>query len=167
MGIIKNGKIYSSPGGSGASDPTLAGRVTTLENNEYKVAYFTEINGSTGTITKPTGSTILLDQFPGGVDAYVSAISSGQPTGENPVTSGGVLVDVSSFDADGDFTLTGTPSSYPVALIYILKIPAISWSNLTTGNILEYSEVNKLVYDNMPEEIQLAIVNTFRNQYNY
>lgn len=148
MGIIKNSKIVSPPGGGGTIDPTIETRLSTLEDNESKVAYFVEINASSGTITKPTGSTILLNQFPGGVDAYVSTISSGQPTGENPVTSAGVLVDVTSFDASGNFTLSGTPSAYPVALIYIIKIPAASWSNLTVDNILEEEDLNPEFLDN-------------------
>lgn len=111
--------------------------VTELQNNEYKITYFAEINAATGTITKPTGSTILLDQFAGGVDAYVSTITNGQPTGDFPTTAGGVLVDVTSFDTSGNFVLSGTPSAYPCALIYIIKISAADYQNLTTSNILE------------------------------
>lgn len=113
-------------------------RLTTLENNEFKVAYFASVSSNSGAITIPTGATILLDQFPGGIDAYVSTIDTGQPTGKNPVTAGGAIVDVSTFDASGNYTLTGTPNSYPVAIIYILKIDAKDWFNLTTANILEY-----------------------------
>lgn len=139
---IKNPRrVYSQQGGGGV-DPALEARVEYLEQNEYKVTYFTEINGTTGTITKPTGSTILLDQFFGGIDAYVSTISNNQPTGDFPQTAGGVEVDVSSFDASGNFTLTGTPSSYPVALIYKLKIAAVNWQNLVTANILDMEDVN-------------------------
>ncbi len=111
--------------------------VTELQNNEYKITYFAEISAASGTITKPTGSTILLDQFAGGVDAYVSTITNGQPTGDFPETAGGVLVDVTSFDTSGNFVLSGTPSAYPCALIYILKISAADYQNLTTANILE------------------------------
>jgi nitrogen fixation protein len=116
--------------------------VTTLQNNEYKITYFAEISTATGTITKPTGSTIMLDQFAGGVDAYVSKIANGQPTGNFPTTAGGVAVDVSSFDAMGNFTLSGAPSSYPVALIYILKIKAKDYSNLDITKILDLEGVS-------------------------
>lgn len=138
QGVIKNPRrIYSPPG----SDPSLATRVTILENNEYKITYFTEISSSTGTITIPTGATILLDQFQSGADAYVSTIQNSQPTGNFPQTAGGVTVDVSSFDALGNYTLSGTPSSYPVALIYILKIKAIDYNNLTIVNILDLEDI--------------------------
>lgn len=116
--------------------------VTTLQNNEYKITYFAEINAATGTITKPTGSTILLDQFAGGADAYVSTIANGKPTGNFPTTAGGIVVDVSSFDANGNFTLSGTPSAYPCALIYILKIRAADYQNLTLDNIIEIEGIN-------------------------
>jgi hypothetical protein len=140
MPYISRKKILASNSG-GVSSATDA-RITTLEDNEYKITYFASISSSTGTITIPTGATILLDQFFGGVDAYVCTIQNGQPTGLFPQTSGGVTVDVSSFDALGNYTLSGTPSSYPVALIYILKIKAKDYSNLTISNVLDLEDVN-------------------------
>lgn len=136
---IKYKRIFNT-GTVGGMTPSEEARLTTLENNEIKVAYFAPINTDTGTITIPTGATILLDQFPGGVDAFVSTLSSGQPTGNNPITAGSVVVDVSSFDALGNYTLTGTPNSFPVALIYVLKIDFKDWSNLVTTNILEWEQ---------------------------
>lgn len=113
----------------------------TLKGNEYKVTYFTEITAATGTINIPQGATILLDQFSGGVDAYVSTLDTGQPTGDFPTTGGGALVDVQSFDASGNYTLTGTPSNYPVAFIYVLKISAIDYSVLNLDNILSVKPI--------------------------
>ena len=140
---IKNPRrVYSQPGGSGGSDPGLEARVQYLEQNVYKVTYFASVSSATGTITIPTGATILLDQLFGGVDAYVSTIQNGQPTGILPQTVGGVSVDVTSFDASGNFTLSGTPSSYPVAIIYILKIAAVDWQNLVTANILDMEDMD-------------------------
>lgn len=134
---IKNPRrIVVLPGGGG-TDPALEARVEYLEDNTYKITYFAEINGTTGTITKPTNSTILTDQFFGGVDAYVSTIQNGQPTGIFPQTAGGVAVDVTSFNTAGDFVLNGTPSAYPVALIYKLSIAAINWQNLDQDYVLD------------------------------
>lgn len=139
---IKNPRrIVVLPGGGG-TDPALEARVEYLEDNTYKITYFAEINGTTGTITKPTNSTILTDQFFGGVDAYVSTIQNGQPTGIFPQTAGGVAVDVTSFNAAGDFVLNGTPSAYPVALIYKLSIAAVDYQNLVIGNILDLEDIN-------------------------
>ena len=135
-------KIFSQMGGGGSIDPTIETRLTYLEENEYKISYFTEISATSGTITTPTGATILLDQFFGGIDAYVSTIQNGQPTGIFPTTGGGSQVDVNTFDALGNYTLTGTPSAYPVALIYVLKIQAKDYQNLDINNILDLEEIN-------------------------
>jgi hypothetical protein len=135
---IKYKRVFASPGG----DPSLPARVTALENNEYEVTYFEQISSDTGTVTPPTGATILLDQFEGGVDAYVSTLDTGDPTGENPVTAGGVVVDVASFNSGGTYSLTGIPSSYPVALIYVFKIKAIDWSNVNPDNIVDYDQTD-------------------------
>jgi hypothetical protein len=148
--LLKNKtRIFETSGGSGGgTDPADKARITVLENNEYKVAYFAEISASSGTITTPTNSTILLDQFQSGLDALVSTEVSGQPTQDSPVTAGGTVVSVTSFDASGNYTLSGTPSSYPVCLIYILKIKAVDWSNLTISNIIEFEKTNNSFLDN-------------------
>lgn len=126
-----------------AGNAGLEARVVVLEDNEYKITYFTEINTATGTIIIPTGATILLDQLFSGIDAYVSTIQNGQPTGDFPKTGGGVTVDVSSFDALGNYTLTGTPSSFPVALIYVLKIKAVDYSILDITKILDLESMDQ------------------------
>jgi len=118
----------------------------TTANNEYKIAYYQEISDTTGTVTVPEGGTILLNQLAGGADALVSTID-GVPTGSFPQTAGGVMVDVTSFDVDGNWVLSGTPSAYPVALIYWLKISAADYSNLNINNIIE--ENIPLLVDNI------------------
>jgi hypothetical protein len=156
------------------SDAGLTSRVSTLENNEYKITYFESVSAATGTITKPAQSTILLDQFFSGIDAYVSTIVNGQPTGILPQTSGGTPVDVSSFDAVGNYTLTGTPSAFPVAIIYVLKIKSIYYSNLNINNILDLEDfnagggggisgltTNELVYGNSATSIASLPVATY------
>jgi hypothetical protein len=118
----------------------------TTANNEYKIAYYQEISDTTGTVTVPEGGTILLNQLAGGADALVSTID-GVPTGSLPQTAGGVMVDVTSFDVDGNWVLSGTPSAYPVALIYWLKISAADYPNLNINNIIE--ENIPLLVDNI------------------
>lgn len=138
--ILKNTrKIFTGVGGPGA-DPSLNPRITNLENNEYKILYFQTISTATGTITKPTGSTILLDQFYSGGDAIVETLSNGQPTGQSPLTVGGSVVSVSSFDTLGNYTLSGTPSSFDVALVYIFKIKAIDYVNINVNNIMSMEQ---------------------------
>lgn len=118
-------------------------RVTSLENNEYKIVYYEEINSTTGTITIPTGATILLDEFSGGIDAFVSEIENGEPNGIFPKDANNIPIDVVSFDAGGNYNLSGTPSNYPVALIYTIKIKAIDLVNLNIDYIIEEDEVNE------------------------
>lgn len=137
-GVKNNRRLFSISGG----DPSLPARIIVLENNEYKILYFASISTATGTITIPTGATVLLDQFYSGGDAIVETLVNGQPSEQSPVTAGGAVVSVSSFDASGNFTLSGTPSSFDVSLIYILKIKAIDYSNLTIDNIMAMDEVS-------------------------
>jgi len=127
-------KIFT--GGSGSIDPTIAARVTVLEDNEYKIIYYEEISSNSGTVTIPTGATIILDQFSEGADAFTTTIVNGYPSSTFPETSAGVPVDVSSFDALGNYTLSGVPSAYPVALIYLLKIKAKDYYNLDVDFII-------------------------------
>lgn len=137
--VIKYKRIFSLPGGTDVSG--LTADVNTLKANIYEIVYFESVSAATGTITKPVGSTIQLDQFEGGIDAYVSTIINGQPTGIFPKTAGGVEVDVTSFDALGNYTLSGTPSAYPVAIIYIITIPALYLANALTANRLDLQTI--------------------------
>lgn len=136
--VIRHRRIVSS------KDPdvlSLLSDIDKLKNNEIKITYFEPIVSSTGTITLPGQATILLDQFEGGVDAYVSTISNGKPTGEFPIDGSGNQVDVSYFDALGNYTLTSIPTVFPVALIYIFKIKLIDYQNVDLNYIIEEDEI--------------------------
>ena len=145
-------KIFSQAG----ADPALNNRVTNLENNEYKILYFQTISSTTGTITKPTGATILLDQFYSGGDALVETLSNGQPTGQSPLTIGGAVVSVTSFDSSGNYVLSGTPSAYPVALVYIFKIKAIDLPNLNMTNIMQMDSNGYVPYVGAITDVNLG-----------
>lgn len=99
-------------------------------------------SGTSGTIAIPGYAEIIEDDFGGTVDAVISAMSSGKPTYENALTAGAAVVST-TLDTSGNYVLSGTPASYPVALIYrvntslenfdsdssdILGIPTISGS---------------------------------------
>lgn len=140
-------KVISTGGeqSGGGSDPALEARVAILESNERKVVYFESVMAESGQVTPPTGATILLNQLPAGADALVSTISSGIPTGIPPQTAGGAIVDVATFDTMGNYTLTGTPSAFPVAIIYYFKISDLDWQNITLDpNVLEDVEMSTL-----------------------
>lgn len=127
-------------GGTGVP-ASLISDITTLKNNVYKVIYFAQVSsGTSGTITIPSGATIILGELPGNIDVLTSTLSGGFPTDTSPITAGSVVV-TATLDASGNYTLSGTPSAYPIALIYVLTIKAIDYNSLTTGNIIEYYQV--------------------------
>jgi len=79
-------------------------------------------SGTTGTVGAPvSGATFVMDQWSAGVDALVSQMSGGLPTFQSAVTAGSVIV-TATFDEDGNYTLSGTPSAYPVALVYVYRV---------------------------------------------
>lgn len=127
----------SGGSGGGGTDPADKTRITNLENNESKVLYYEAINSTTGTVTKPTNTIIFLNDFPQGYDAVVETIVNGEPTGQIAKTSGGTPITVTSFDTSGNYTLSGTPASFPVALLYVLRVKALYYANLTFDNIIE------------------------------
>lgn len=144
--VIKNPRKIWSQAGGGTIDPSIETRITYLENNEYQIIYWAPISSASGSITKPTDSTIILDQFQEGADAFVTTIVNGQPTGIFPQTSSGVGVDVSSFDALGNYTLSGTPSAFDVALIYVIRIRAVDYQNVDLDYVIEqYDSSNQTI----------------------
>jgi hypothetical protein len=74
-------------------------------------------SGTSGTITLPANSTVVLDDFGGTVDAVVSQVQSSKPSLQPAVDSGSVVV-ATTFDSSGNWSFSSTPSSYPVAILY-------------------------------------------------
>lgn len=120
-----------------------------LAANEFKVLYYEEIiSGTSGTLAQvPTGATILLGAFPSGGNAVVETISNGKPTGDSPRDSGGNIISVTSFDASGNYTLSGTPSAYPVALVYYFKITGQNWNNVDLDYVI-HEDDDSMFFDN-------------------
>lgn len=77
-------------------------------------------SGTSGSITLTGTQEIVLDDFGGTTDAVVTTIEGGRPTNEPAQTSSGAQV-AATLDASGNWTLSGTPSSYPVALVYRVR----------------------------------------------
>ena len=138
--VIRNPrKIHSQSGG----DPSLPSRVTTLENNEYKVTYYEIISGASGSLTLPTGATINAGEFGLSGNAILSKIDgSNKPTFESPKTSGGTIVTASLNETTGAWVASGVYTDVNVALIYSIKIKAVYYSNLTYNNIIETVNLN-------------------------
>lgn len=115
--------------------------------------YFTNIpNGTSGQFTAPTGYTYELDRFGNGVDAIIAKVGSdSRPTDELVKTESGVIV-TATLDSDGNYTILGIPSAYPVSLVYYLKGQRKNRGNITFDNILEtIDQVTKA-------QVELALV---------
>ena len=137
-------RIFTTPSsGSGGSDPTLNGRVTNLENNEYKITYYEIVSGASGSLTIPTGAIINAGEFGLSGNCILSKIDgSNKPTFESPKTVGGTVVTASLNETTGAWVASGTYTDTDVALIYSIKIKAINYSNLTYTNIIETVELS-------------------------
>ena len=84
-------------------------------------------SGTSGAVSAPSNATIILNQWANGVDAITSkSDSEGYPTGETAETSGGDIV-TATLDVAGDWTISAAPSSYPIALIYIVEQPNVNF----------------------------------------
>jgi hypothetical protein len=132
--------------GSGSAGPNLEPRLIVLEDTEYVYEVWKSIaSGTSGTVAAYTGATILLDRYLGAADALIVEIKGGVPTDEPVVTSAGVLV-TTTFDVSGNYTLSGTPSAYPVALVYQIKVPAKYASSVPVADILSKTEQLPMFY---------------------
>ena len=113
-------------------------RITTLENNEYKVTYYEVIQGTSGTLVVPSQGTINSDEFGLSGNAILSKIdANGKPTYQSPTTSLGVAVTTSLDVSTGAWVVSGVYTDPNVAVIYSIRIKAIYYSNLTYNNIIE------------------------------
>lgn len=135
--------ITGLPSSNAALNPYL-NSITNLENNEFKYLYWASVSSNSGTISIPTNATILLGEI-NGLNALVETISGGKPTGNSPVTSGGSPVIVSSFNTAGNYVLSGTPSAYPVAVLFVLKIKSKFIQNLNLNNVIAEETQNNFI----------------------
>jgi hypothetical protein len=92
--------------------------------------YWEAISSASGTVTLPAGASVKLDAFQDLEDAVASTIVSGLPDFNAAVDGSGNRV-VATFDISGNYTLSPTPVSYPVALMYRVVIPEnqIDWNS--------------------------------------
>ena len=117
---------------SNANAADLAGNITTLENKYVRTTRFESISsGTSGTVTLPPSAEVVLDDFGGTVDAVVTGISGGRPTTVSVVTAGGVVV-ATTFDSSGNWVFTGTPSAYPVAIVYRVRQTLVNFDSNST-----------------------------------
>ena len=129
-------------GGGGGTDPALALRVTTLEDNELKITYYEVISGTSGSLTIPTNATINEGEFGLSGNAVLSKIDgSNKPTYESPKTAGGVVVTASLNATTGAWIASGVYTDANVALIYSIKIKTVYQSALNYNRIIDTVEL--------------------------
>lgn len=124
---------------AGTTIGSLAYTVATALGDKYvRTTRFASIGaGTSGTVTLPANSTVVLDDFGGGVDAVITTISAGRPTFSHAFTAAGDLV-TTSFDAGGNYTLSGAPSAYPVALVYRVRQKLSDFDSTSSDIIGDY-----------------------------
>lgn len=113
-------------------------RITTLENGKLRVTYYEIIDissATSGTITKPTGSTIIEAQFGGAGNSVLSTLTgSNTPTFESP--KDGLLQSITAnLDVNGNYVASDTYAS-PVALLYVIEISYINYINNADENFV-------------------------------
>lgn len=131
-------------------------RLDIIENTQFKIAYYAEITTTTGSITIPTGATVLLDQWPNGQDAVLSKIVGGKPDYND------TGVNVTTFDSVGNYVLDGSLPSNPTALIYYFLIKQVDLIDLDSEFVIEqvelksHSELEDLTNDDHLQYLLLA-----------
>lgn len=92
-----------------------------LGDKYVRTTRFEIINsGTSGSVTLPANSTVVLDDFGGTVDAVISQVTSGKPNLTPAVTATNEVI-ATTFNSSGNWSLSGTPSSYPVAILYRVR----------------------------------------------
>lgn len=134
MSLLIGPSIWSSSSSSGGSDPALAARVDVLENKYVRTTRFEIISGTTGTVTLPTNSEVVLDDFGGTVDAVISTASGGKPLYANAVSSGGAII-TTSFDSSGNYVLSAAPTAATYCIIYRVRQLLVNFDS-TSSNII-------------------------------
>ena len=96
-------------------------------------------SGSSGTVTLPSNSSVVADDFGGTVNAVVVQASGGFPTKLPAVTALGAVV-ATTFDSSGNWAFTGVPVAFPVAIVYRVQ-QTLSNFDSTASNIWGDSEM--------------------------
>lgn len=91
------------------------------EKNVRLIKYALINSGTSGSVTLGQYETVALDCWDGLTDALISGVTSGRPNNTQVLTAGGAVV-ATTFDASGNYVLSGTPSSYPCAIIYQVNV---------------------------------------------
>lgn len=112
-------------------------RINNAENQYEIIQYFASIpSGTSGTLTIPTGYQVELDRFGDGIDAIILKQGNDNKPNDDLVKSAGGNIITTTLDGSGNYVLSGTPSAYPICLVYFLKGQVKQRANLTVNNII-------------------------------
>lgn len=114
--------------GTLANQTDLDNRFKAIEGKYVRATRFASVSAGTGTVAIPANNTVILDDFGGTVDAVVSEVSGGKPTYVSAKTAAGAIIST-TFDASGNYVLSGTPTSYPVAIVYRTRCTLVNFDN--------------------------------------
>ena len=143
-------------------DPAVEARVLSLENLIFKIAYYVEITALSGTISFPTGSSLIANQWPGGKDAETCNIPGG--TGTPPDFEATEYT--ATLDANGSYTVSGLASN-PAAIIFYININLKDFNNLNTNNIIELAELSTADLEKGTIQGQLATWDVASGKWKY
>lgn len=129
-------------GAPGGTDPADKVRITNLENVEHEYEIFELISATSGTVTIPTNGTIVLNQYTGAGDCLILRVdgANNRPIDE-PARDGSGAIITSTFDGSGNYSLSGTPEAYPVAIVYQISLKEIDKPGLNNNYVLNESVI--------------------------
>ena len=112
-------------------------RITNAENQYEIIQYFASIpSGTSGALTIPTGYTIELDRFGDSIDAIIlKQGNDGKPIDDVVKSASGSII-TTTLNSGGNYTLSGTPSVYPICLVYYLRGQVKQRANLALNNVV-------------------------------
>lgn len=135
IGNVSNAEIQYL---DGVSSP-IQTQLNNLGSKYVRSTRFTLISsGTSGTVVLPTGATVVLDDFGGTVDAVVTIASGGRPVFEHARDAGGNII-TTSFDSNGNWVFSGTPISYPVAIVYRVRQSSLNFVGTDSDIVGEYN----------------------------
>ncbi len=112
-----NGNTYQKTDNGSSTNWTVVGSGSVGSTRVRSTRFVSIGAGTSGTVTLPSNSTVVLDDFGGTVDAVVTQMSGGKPTQSHALTSTGSVV-ATTFDSSGNWAFSAAPVAYPVGIIY-------------------------------------------------
>lgn len=119
----------------GQSGSWVNGPAGVLGGKRVRTTRFFQVSsGTSGAVTLPPNSTVILDDFGGTTDAILSTMSGGKPSLQTPLTATGLAIGT-TFDLSGNYVFTSAPTAYPVAVIYRVEQSFLDFDS-TASNII-------------------------------